>query len=377
MKTIESTLNATIKHHIPNNRDSFGKMLNNGTAIGSIGELYYKTIDICFNQIFLKDYNVSNLQFTNYIFSDSLCIVIPSAGKEPKWKVIFNCFTLSIWLLMIITYIFSSITLVLLRKVKSLKTNSKLLKSQHAFQSKMGLAFSDIWQIFFNAPTEKMTSNTGLERFFIGVLLVYVLVVNQTSFQSVLVTVLTKPKSLPQIDTLDDLAKSGILIKTTSSSLMDVFDSSRPTMKILKKNLKLIETRDAGNIKGRLSRKMKNDFMKTLSLKANGSYSGHMVKECPQQYILSYLMRKDSPYYEDFTLLISRIVNSGLASKWYKDTLVNATLNVQAMNMGDEERQPRSLMIKDLQSSFYILMIGLMTGTVIFLLELGVFKSNI
>lgn len=376
MKTIEATLNATVTHRFPKDYDYFGKMLKNGTAIGSIGELYYKKIDMCFNQMFLKDYNVSTLQFTSYIFSDSLCILVPAAGKEPKWKVIFECFTLNIWLLMIITFISSSIALVFIRKLKTVKA-TPYLKIQHSFKPSIQLAVTDVWQVFFSTPSDKMTSNTGPERLFMGMLLTYVLLINITSFQSVLVTTITTPKNLPEIDSLDDLANAGFLIKTSSSSLMDTFNSTRPTMQILNKKLTLVNDSDPTVFKSKLIRKMKNDFLEMLSVKVNGSSSTHMVKECPQQYILTYLMHKESPFYKDFNEIIARLVSSGLVGKWYKDTLVNATLDAPTNPNVFDEPKIRPFSINELQSSFYILVIGLAIGIIIFFIEIVSLKLKV
>lgn len=77
-------------------------MLDNGTFVGTIGELLRKRIDISFNGRFIKYYDTFDVDFMNPIFFDKFCIVAPKALRIPQYLRIFQCFDPIVWLIIVL-----------------------------------------------------------------------------------------------------------------------------------------------------------------------------------------------------------------------------------------------------------------------------------
>lgn len=160
---------------------------------------------------------------------------------------------------------------------------------------------------------------------------------------------------------------------TSSGSLSDTFNSTVWYMQKINSRFHVVGVNyyngeELNKYEGRLSKKTKNEYLETIERKANGSVSSHMIKECPKEYILAYMLYKNSPYISDINWVISRIVEAGLVTKWNGDSMINSTLSTKSKEV-QGKGFPRPFSVTDLQASFYILLIGSIAGMVIFIIE--------
>lgn len=176
-------------------------------------------------------------------------------------------------------------------------------------------------------------------------------------FQSSLATVFIKPIFYKNIDSLEDLDKSGMKIYTNSEDLLvDAFSEGyySETFDHLRKRLeyKKFNTMDLSKIfvknKAYLTRKSVFELQwMTPNAKS------HLMKECPREYRLSYMVSKNS---------------AGLI-----DNSINfAKFNASIAHLKTQTHPPKLkvLTTHDLQLPFIILIIGTLVSSLVFVFEL-------
>lgn len=80
----------------------YGWLLDNGTFVGSIGNILRKDIDVSFNGRFIKYYDTFDVNFMTPVLFENFCIVAPKALKIPEYLRIFQCFRPTVWVAIVI-----------------------------------------------------------------------------------------------------------------------------------------------------------------------------------------------------------------------------------------------------------------------------------
>lgn len=97
------------------------------------------------------------------------------------------------------------------------------------------------------------------------------------------------------------------------------------------------------------------------------------MRNCLRFFYISYIVRKNYPFSEDFNRIFGRFQEAGLIDKWYQNMM-------QAMShyKGDvkEFSFPEPCTVNGLSFSFYMLLLGYGFGGCILLLELYVFNKK-
>lgn len=101
MRNLELSLNFRKRNILV--PEEYGWMLDNGTFVGTIGELLRKKIDVSFNGRFIKYYDTFDVDFMYPIFFDKFCIVTPKAQSIPQYLRIFQCFDPVVWTVILVT----------------------------------------------------------------------------------------------------------------------------------------------------------------------------------------------------------------------------------------------------------------------------------
>ena len=169
------------------------------------------------------------------------------------------------------------------------------------------------------------------------------------------------------------MADSGLAISTSSPNLQDTFSGSAyPYMRTLQSRFEVISAH-VPSFSAYLTRENRNKYVKLVETKKYGYTKNHLVDECPQSYFLAYMMRRDSSFLGDFKRVVDLTVESGLFTKWLGDVMYNASIYTPAEchEGGCGERLgPRAFTVLDLQTSFFILAVGLGLGVAVFCGEL-------
>jgi len=225
----------------------------------------------------------------------------------------------------------------------------------------------------------------------------------------------------PDIDNLRDLDTSGLPIFSTSASLTDLFDDddnddnynvdSTSLMQSLRKKVQL--TSDINAISSaahyrNVSAFARESYFPIIAeelIDANGGPLLHLVEECPGtkntlvyknsyyihtnitcvyilgKFYLSYLLPKNSILNERINTLINQLNQAGLPSLWSQH-IVHAFIvqkrsltNEKLARNGKEMDDFVPFNLSDVQSSFYVLLIGLSISTIVFFHEKGWLKT--
>jgi hypothetical protein len=358
----------------PKDEIKFGFRTEEGTYVGSIGDIVYGRSDIAFNTHFIKYYHDAPIQYVvPPVIYDCIVILVPKSQLSPGWMDLFECFQLAD-LFFLLTFYVTAVAFGTFIK-RCLGTEISICEISRTAVL--------ILKMFLTVPivcTQKLTSFS--ERIFASsCLLVGVLVV--TAIQVTLVTEISSPNYYPDINTLEQLADSGLPIATSFHSLLDTFSSSdSPTMMRLAANVRLVS--HSVNIKQRTA--YKRDYAAIASLSNvphfMAQYVGpfdnpllHAVQESPRGYFLSYVVPKYSPYVQRMNSITSTLIESGFISKWDADE----TRENHSPEGQNHTRANRSNLdaysTNDLQTAFFVWASGLSSGILVFIAEIVVARK--
>nr|XP_022903659.1 uncharacterized protein LOC111415980 [Onthophagus taurus] len=339
----------------------FGSKESNGTITGSFRLLYDKSTDAIFSQIFIKNYYIDEFTFTESIDSDKLCVVVPKLGRKPKWIALFSTFTLKVWIFLLISFLTTIASLYYLRKLNHLTTpEQNRSRNSHDYDFKPFTVVTDTFHIYFNIPKAAFSRRTH-EKLIMSINLLFILIAS-TAFQSSLSTVLTTPKYYNNFKTLEELSVTNALISTHSKSLSDTFQAyNQSYMKKLNENL-IVLPYNIPNYSNFLARLTKTKFEMNNQAKI-GKISIHTIPECPQNYLLAFVVRRDSLMLQEINYVIRGALEGGFYNKWYRDIVGDDLKSIQDV-------QIRPFTVIDLQTAFYVLFIGYCSSIIAFLLEI-------
>ncbi|XP_031349593.1 uncharacterized protein LOC116175560 [Photinus pyralis] len=363
IQTISEQLNVRIETHEPYDGEQFGYRSENGSLTGAVMELYTKGADIAFNQVFVKDYGAPDLIFTNIIADDCVCVMVPKAKLVPKWTAMFYAFTKEVWALIFFIVATITVGLYIIRKYSVDRTET----FQRAYDHTWNTVCLDVFQALTNVTNGNVFSNRYHHRLVLLTIFLYGVTINSL-FQSTLVTTSTSEKRYPEIDTLEQLAQSNYLISTHSRSLADVFNNTGNSS-MDKLNKRFVVLGNESQYSAFISRRLKHGVL--TDLKQKGTEGLHIVHECVTSFALAYLVHRDAYFLDDFNIIINQVVQAGLIHTWRATHKLNLSdllaenKYVEAEDMGF----PRPFTVADVQTSFYILIVGLTIGYIIFLSE--------
>ncbi|KAG5345525.1 GRID2 protein, partial [Acromyrmex charruanus] len=380
LNTIAQDMNFQIKYVYPTDNQWFGSQLFNGTYVGAIaytGDIVYDRTDICFISFFVKKYSISpkeDVDFSTYVDFDRICMVVPKATKIPKGIRLYHFFPLSIWICLMLTHIFTYLIWYFLQVFSPKRMRKRSLRAT-------------IYRSFLlNVGCPQKLPNTNAERMLLsGVFLVNITLVG--IFNGILYNSFAYDMYYPDIDSLHDLDVSGLPISFSSTSLVDLFDNDNNVESTLRNLRKKIQFNENGVIStahyrntSAIARERYFPVINEELADANGGPLLHLVKECPGKFYLSYLLPKNSIFNEKVNTLIDHLNQAGLPSLWYR-YIVNA-FDVRKKLLSKEmlvrnKKKTGSFVpftLADMQSSFYMLLIGLLISTIVFFHEKGWLK---
>ncbi|KAI4504573.1 hypothetical protein M0802_000123 [Mischocyttarus mexicanus] len=376
MGTIVKYMNFTVNEINPEDRIKFGHELPNGTLVGTLGiwflsgDIVYGRADVTFASFFVKPYskNKHNFEFTSQTGYDSICVFVPKARKIPKWLRIHHMFEPSIWFCSIISPIIVYLMCYVLLLFTSQRTKvfDRIKLAYKVFQFTVGFPT----KLPRSCPERILLSTLSITNVTIAGL-----------FGGLLYKSLTNDIYYKDINSLSELDASGLPIVFLKYNLIDVF-SDEPTESPVLNNLRtkfkhgVRALHDASFFRNASGLIRKKHFYLTEQSLLNDDLSPklHLVKECPRNYYLAYPIRKNSYLLEKIDLIIGRLHQAGLLTLWNNRTVMdliyqrrNAPSRMQ-VHAGDKF-VPFNL--EDMQTSFYLLIVGLLLSSIVFCDEKG------
>jgi hypothetical protein len=353
----------------PKDGNEYGFMFpNNGTFTGSIGDILYDRADISLNSRFVKLYGTNDIEFTLPIGFDNLCIIAPKAKRLPKWLTFFRVFNLQVQFSLVCVYVGCSIISHILQKMHSHFKHVR--KDISLFDT-----FIEMLPPFLSLPVIRMPSSSN-EKVFVMTCFVFGMII-ASLFQGKLVTVLSKPDYYPDINTLEELDASGLVIGTGSPNLVENTFSTEESSVIKHLRDKVTYYNLPESVMSYVARHHNISALNRLSNaiygvhlyhSSDGTFLLHIVEECPRTYSLAYIVPKGSPFLLRINKIIAQFVESGIIGKWNEDTRFNMTAFQRREYTTNDSHKVFSL--EDLQMPFLALVCGLFGSAITFFVEL-------
>ncbi|XP_039277498.1 uncharacterized protein LOC120349956 [Nilaparvata lugens] len=204
MRILEFGTNTTFILHKPEDGNRYGWVRDDGTYVGTLRDLSLHKAELTANGHFIKDYGNRRIQFSNHIYSDRLCAIVPKSAKMPHLLVIAKCFRPEIWLSILASYI-----IIIVLKY----SNHKLHLKKHSSLSNIAIS---IFQQVFSAPSCSHLRFLSDRILHLSVLFFSFIIIN--IFQGHLITSLNVPFHYPEINTMEEIDRSGLIIKSGSNT---------------------------------------------------------------------------------------------------------------------------------------------------------------
>lgn len=369
MRNLAKYMNFTAIAMGPRDGKEFGFMFpNNGTFTGSIGDILYDRADISLNSRFVKLYGTNDIEFTLPVGFDNLCVIVPKAKRLPKWLAFFRVFNSHVKFALVCVYVGCSITSRILQKMHS--HFKRVRKDSSLFNT-----FIEMLPPFLSLPLIRMPS-FSYQKVFVMTCFVFGMII-ASIFQGRLVTVLSKPDYYPDINTLEELDASGLVIGTGSPNLIeDTFSTEESSLiKHLRNKIKYYNL--SSSVMSYVAKQQNMSALNRLSNaihslhhfhNSDGTFQLHIVKECPRTYSLAYIIPKGSPFLSRINNIIAQFVESGIIDKWNEDTRFNMTAFQRCKYSSNDS--PKVFSLEDLQMPFLILVCGLFGSAITFFVEL-------
>lgn len=71
--------------------------------IGSMGDVLYRRAYMSMNGRFVADYGSNEVDFMYPVNFDNFCIIAPKALEIPQWVAIFKCFSVNVWIAIVVS----------------------------------------------------------------------------------------------------------------------------------------------------------------------------------------------------------------------------------------------------------------------------------
>ena len=389
------SLNMVMKVHIPIDGYTWGFEMGNGEWTGVVGDLQFGRADINWGHLFIFDRRLKIMDFTQWYFIDSTCVMVPRSKVElTKVLRAFEPFQVETWM----AFIFTLVLFVLMFMLFVFLNHKKgyvgsIITSIHCtiYISFRSGQFSKymlyVWSVTIMQPhgmTTTMSKSSLRAVTAIFLLGSFILMTQYAGALKSLLTVTFYPKP---INTFRELAQAvqdddwNVNI-CCINMVTQMAESSDPSKQYVAKHLKLIreakfsptveaylnvsdyKTGNARNGKIYATVHAKSSLsIKTreLLLDESGYTDVHIMEDCFYDIAIALGLAKNSPYKESIDFKISQLREGGLIAKWMSESEIGEYKN--------EFRDDVPFSITDLQGPFYLHIIIMVIASLVFLWE--------
>ncbi|XP_068894960.1 uncharacterized protein [Tenebrio molitor] len=331
--------------------NNFGFLHPNGTISGVLGDVAERRAVFAANSRFLANYHLDQIEFTKPNSDDVVCIAVPKAAKVPRWASIFKSFSLTTWFLISLTCIACTVFWYWMRSSETVAKASWIM-----FSILVGTAV-------------KVVPNFSQSLFLIACMIFNIIIIGV--IQGSLFTNFSTTMFYADINTLQELDESELPIA------MMLWHFIKPDSDLMRR-LQNKTVRKSGDSLDLVAYqrnlsvcevKLYFEFlMKMKYVDQDGLPLLHIVNECLSTFLHINIVPKGSAFLTVFDNVITRIVESGLTIKWNNDVVDSLTIE-KMINMNRNRTSVKSFSIYDVQSAFYIIVMGYIFSLLLFLCE--------
>lgn len=339
-------LNATASIYVPISSDYYDTLINHTVDFLMVDRVAFPTL--------------TSLKYSYPRTMDGIVVIVPSSEKLPQYQYIFLVFSFKLW----ISVIVSAQTISLVKYFIDRASNRNKRKGNILY------CIFDTFGVLLNQPFKRFDFGNRKVKALLTIWFYAAMIVN-VAFQSSLTSIMITPKYEENINTLLGVQKK------ESEVLINIFfrTMSLKSSDYLKDRFYVIPHDD-------IIKKMENgDTDKAYVLESslanaivNSKLSGnspvyHIVPECLIPGYGVYLFPIKSPYLKELNKFILLEQQFGISS-FNTSRILKANMH----SRGDEKDVPLS--IYHLQTAFYMLTIGIILSTLVFILEILCFSLN-
>ncbi|XP_066975406.1 glutamate receptor ionotropic, delta-2-like [Macrobrachium rosenbergii] len=349
----------------------WGYELPNGTWTGLVGKVFYEHADIGACNVFLELHRWKMVDYSVPYNFERGCFVAPSPKPLLNWKSPILPFAWDTW-----TFIAASLLVggFLLYLIAKLSINPESREFHSLSYDYLYITASLTMRSGYVVP-----SHTPLQ-IYVGFVGIFCLIIS-TAYSANLVAFLSVTQMSAPIDTIKDLAASGLRIggvefwKTQFAASIDPVVQN--FVNVLESNVDLsalfdrVEAGDFALIENK----------QYLELQAGARYTYgsrttiRIVGECLLPYSIGLAFQKNSPLKQAFDGVILRLFESGVVSKWQKEVVdyfrqqYKEKRQQRAGEEGVLEGGSKPLKLEQLQGAFYVMGVGYLFSVFILLAE--------
>ncbi|XP_066980911.1 glutamate receptor ionotropic, delta-2-like [Macrobrachium rosenbergii] len=346
-------------------------MQPDGTATGVVGMVLRDEINVAMAHMAITKTRAMAADFTHLYYQDTITIISQAPTIKNRTFAVFSPFQSMVWGLIIL----SILSLGLILRVLSNLTEYCL--EQESIGTLQAVTFN-IFRSVINQGNQISVALWSHRCVFFAwysfCLIVYAL------YSGTLIAVLAIPPYEKPVDSLTDLPRAvkheGYTLGTSRLSMME-FLFKYATEGIYKDTWALFnhKDRDQSFVQGDLAYKLVLERDKFLyispSLRAKteamryGIERFHIGRDTFSSMWIGYACAIGAPFKDEFNRLILRMIQAGLIIKWKEDELMK-------MKKARPDKTPpmeRPIKLIYLQAAFYMLFLGYIISTFVFLLE--------
>ncbi|PSN41204.1 Ionotropic receptor 41a4 [Blattella germanica] len=352
----------------------WGELWPNGTGTGMWGKLTMDFAVLGFGALYawLEPYPYVDYTLP-YTGSYVLCMT-PHPKLLPGWMTPFLPFTIEAWVAVAASQFITGISLYLTSKAQFLihDSRNKIVKT---FLKTTDCIFWSIGLLLLQAPI--CFKNPPLRQLLTWLMLFYILV--STIYISGLASLLTTPRFENPINTVADLAKSGLKwVANADAWVYTILEATEPDMVTIVNNFRVLKENELlqhaydGDRAFALERLMdgtyalpsylNNETLPHLRVMREDIYSGTPL----------FNVRKGSPFLESFNTLLLRLHASGI-THYYELKVVQDFGEPKLQLMVDKDEDvstPVKLQISHIEGPIFFLLFGLLGAFLIFIGEI-------
>ncbi|KAK4313239.1 hypothetical protein Pmani_015416 [Petrolisthes manimaculis] len=404
VSTLAYYLNFTYRVEVPADKQ-WGVAREDGTVTGMVGEVASRRAHLAINELTITASRETVVDFSYPYFFDSTSLTSKAPGEKSRSLAVFYPFSSLLWIIVVLVtllmgplgYLFSRVhhqltqTFDSTHNERSRNVGPSFDSGRIKWGSEPGLrgvemfCFNMFRTIIIQGnllPASSWPLRLVFFSWYAFCLILYAV------YAGTLTAYLTKPSFNKPIDSLEDLLEARergvvasinagssfyMVLKTATSGIFKtIHDSLDPS-----RSFATYGTIAVGEVVEKNTAYMSGRVGSEIYAIQNGREKYHLARDTfmPQPY--GIVCPSGAPFTPTFSLMLGRMVESGLVDKWHRDEVTNFIIQQTASQGKGEDQGPgtnmglvrvaiQPLSLDHLQGGFYILGLGsLMAGSVL------------
>nr|APZ81414.1 ionotropic receptor 41a.3 [Adelphocoris lineolatus] len=365
----------------------WGEIFENGSGNGLLGMVFDGRADFGIAGVYGWASVFRHTEFSASYLHSGVTLLVPKPVKVGGWLIPIFPFSSEMWLAYILSVIVAGISMhiITMATIKYTRFAEVVLK-RGMFLTAVDTAFRALGLSVLQQPSTPLVPHTPIRHLFTAFEILYL--VFCTVYAAELASYLTAPQYSKPIDSLEDLADSGMIwLGEHYGWVYSLLDVDTPSILKIVDHFKVVTFEEMDKLAGTgmygliVEQLAGGHFSERQYLSEKIIAQSHIMAEYLYDSPVITIMRKCSPYREHYNELIGRLLENGLLLFWEAEAarvymsswLQTALKSAIKVNMEDEAR---ALTLSDCLGMFLLLAFGLFTSSVVFIVELWIIRQK-